>query len=101
VDIGILFQLTRFSLNGTLQNLKTIKIESGGPVHFVIGSDDGSKLYIDGNLRIDNWTGWAYHIKGITIDMHAWHTLIKRALKHKTEEELSEKKPLAIEVMAR
>ena len=37
---------------------------------------------------------------GIDIEDN-WHTLIKRALKHKTEEELSEKKPLAIEVMAR
>lgn len=36
------------------------------------------------------------------IDMEAnWHALIKRAIKNKTEEKLSEKEPLAVEVIAK
>ena len=58
------------------QATMTIKMERDGPVHFVIGSDDGSRLYIDGNLRIDNWTGLGYHVKGITIPLSkGFHTL--------------------------
>ena len=58
------------------QATMTIKMERDGPVHFAIGSDDGSRLYIDGVLKIDNWGTHTYRISGITMDLSkGFHTL--------------------------
>jgi len=54
----------------------TIKMDRDGPVHFVIGSDDGSRLYIDGDLEIDNWGSHNYRLRGTIIDLSkGFHTL--------------------------
>jgi len=44
----------------------TINMQRDGPVHFVIGSDDGSQLYVDGELWIDNWGSHSYREMGVT-----------------------------------
>jgi hypothetical protein len=46
-----------------------VNIQRNGPVSFTIGSDDGSKLYIDGIERINNWESHLYQTKSITIDL--------------------------------
>lgn len=43
-----------------------INVPRDGPVYFRIGSDDGSKLYVDGNLVIDNWGDHGYRTKDVT-----------------------------------
>jgi len=54
----------------------TVKMQRDGPVHFVTGSDDGSRLYVDGTLWIDNWGTHAYLEKGVTKDLSKGsHTL--------------------------
>jgi len=59
------------------QAIMKINMQRDGPVHFVIGSDDGSRLYIDGNLRIDNWGTHTFTYRGITIDLSkGFHTLM-------------------------
>jgi hypothetical protein len=58
------------------QATMTINMQRDGPVHFVTGSDDGSKLYVDGELWIDNWGSHAYAEKGVTRDLSkGFHTL--------------------------
>jgi len=54
----------------------TINMTRDGPVHFVIGSDDGSRLYIDGVSKIDYWWSHVYGVKDITTDLSkGLHTL--------------------------
>jgi hypothetical protein len=58
------------------QATMTINMQRDGPVHFVIGSDDGSRLYVDGVLWIDNWGSHSYTEKGVTMDLsRGMHTL--------------------------
>jgi hypothetical protein len=58
------------------QATMTINMTRDGPVHFMIGSDDGSRLYIDGVLKIDYWWSHGYGVKGITTDLSkGLHTL--------------------------
>jgi len=58
------------------QAIMTIKMQRDGPVHFVTGSDDGSRLYVDGELWIDNWGSHGYSEKGVTRDLSkGFHTL--------------------------
>jgi len=58
------------------QATMTINMTRDGPVHFVIGSDDGSRLYIDGVLKIDYWWSHIYGERGITTDLSkGLHTL--------------------------
>lgn len=53
-----------------------VKMQRDGPVTFTIGSDDGSRLYIDGIERIDNWGTHLYESKSFTIDLsQGFHTL--------------------------
>jgi hypothetical protein len=59
------------------QATMTVNMTRDGPVHFVIGSDDGSQLYVDGTVWIDNWGTHAYAEKGVTRDLaRGTHTLI-------------------------
>jgi hypothetical protein len=45
-------------------------------VQSTLGSDDGSRLYIDGVLKIDYWWSHGYCVKGITTDLSkGLHTL--------------------------
>jgi hypothetical protein len=54
----------------------TINMQRDGPVHFVIGSDDGSQLYVDNELWIDNWSFHSYREMGVTRDLpKGMHTL--------------------------
>jgi hypothetical protein len=58
------------------QAIMTIKMQRDGPVHFVTGSDDGSRLYVDGMLWIDNWGSHSYKEMGVTMDLSkGLHTL--------------------------
>ena len=58
------------------QAVMTINMQRDGPVHFVTGSDDGSKLYVDGELWIDNWGSHSYREMGVTRDLSkGTHTL--------------------------
>lgn len=58
------------------QATMTINMQRDGPVHFVTGSDDGSKLYVDGVLWIDNWGSHPYSQLGTTKDLSkGFHTL--------------------------
>lgn len=53
-----------------------IRMQRDGPVSFTIGSDDGSKLYIDGDLKIDNWGTHTYQTKTIVINLsQGTHTI--------------------------
>jgi len=53
-----------------------VKMERDGPIAFTIGSDDGSKLRIDGVERIDNWGTGRYHEKTIFAYLSkGFHTL--------------------------
>jgi len=47
----------------------TINVFRFGPVHFAIGSDDGSRLYLNGQLIIDNWERGSYHTREATISL--------------------------------
>ena len=58
------------------QATMTVNMQRDGPVHFVTGSDDGSRLYVDGELWIDNWGSHSYSEKGVTRDLSkGFHTL--------------------------
>jgi hypothetical protein len=58
------------------QATMTVNMQRDGPVHFVIGSDDGSQLYVDGTLWIDNYGSHPYAEKGVTKDLaRGTHTL--------------------------
>lgn len=47
-----------------------------GPVSFTVGSDDGSKLLVDGIEIINLWGGHEYIVEGITINLgKGTHTL--------------------------
>jgi hypothetical protein len=55
----------------------TINKQTDGPVHFVIGSDDGSQLLLDGAQIINNWGTHAYTEVGVTINVaKGFHTLV-------------------------
>jgi hypothetical protein len=54
----------------------TVNMQRDGPVHFVIGSDDGSRLYVDGAIWIDSWSDHSYTEKGVTRDLSSgFHTV--------------------------
>jgi len=58
------------------QATMTINLTRDGPVHFVIGSDDGSRLYVDGELWIDDWSDHPYRVRDVTRNLAAGlHTL--------------------------
>jgi hypothetical protein len=60
------------------QAFMTVRMQRNGPVTFTIGSDDGSRLYVDGVLWIDNYAQGSYHTKSVTINPLAqgYHTLL-------------------------
>jgi len=54
----------------------TINMQRDGPVHFVIGSDDGSELRVDGEVWIDNWGTHGYREMSVTRNLSKGnHTL--------------------------
>jgi hypothetical protein len=54
-----------------------IKVQRDGPVSFTIGSDDGTRLYIDGVLYIDYWWGHGYGTRSITVNLdEGYHELV-------------------------
>jgi hypothetical protein len=44
---------------------------SAGTYSFTVGSDDGSRLYIDGNLVIDRWVAQAYRTRTVQVALSA------------------------------
>lgn len=53
-----------------------IKIDKDGEYWFITESDDGVKLWIDGELIIDNWTGHPLDGNMVRINlMEGWHTI--------------------------
>lgn len=48
------------------QAVMTINMQRDSPIHFVIGSDDGSRLYVDDDLWIDNWGSHTYRERDAT-----------------------------------
>ena len=46
-----------------------INMQRDGPVHLLIGSDDGSQLRVDGNLLIDDWDSHGYRQTGVTMPL--------------------------------
>ncbi len=54
----------------------TINVARDGPIYFKIGSDDGSRLYIDGSPVVDLYSDHSYSIKDITTTLNLGkHTL--------------------------
>lgn len=54
----------------------TVKVQRDGPVTFKMGSDDGSKLYVDGMENMEDWESHLYQTKSITINLsQGIHTL--------------------------
>jgi hypothetical protein len=55
----------------------TINKQTDGPVHFAIGSDDGSQLLLDGTNIVNNWGTHTYIEKGVTISVaKGFHVLV-------------------------
>lgn len=55
----------------------TINVPQNRPVYFKLGSDDGSKLYVDGELIIDLFSDHSYNTADKTIQMTAGkHSLL-------------------------
>ncbi len=53
-----------------------VNIQRNGPVTFTIGSDDGSRLFVDGIEIINNWDSHLYLTKSTTINLsQGIHTL--------------------------
>lgn len=53
-----------------------VKMQRNGPVSFIIGSDDGTRLYIDDVLQIDNYAQGPYHTSSKIINLsQGTHTL--------------------------
>ncbi len=53
-----------------------VNMQRDGPVHFVVGSDDGSKLYVDGGLWMDSWSAHSYRETTVTGGLsRGFHTL--------------------------
>jgi len=53
-----------------------VKMQRNGPVTFTIGSDDGSRLYIDDVLKVDNWSQGSYRtISTLVYLTQGFHTL--------------------------
>ncbi len=53
-----------------------VNIQRNGPVTFTIGSDDGSRLFVDGIEIINNWDSHLYLTKSTTINLsQGLHTL--------------------------
>jgi hypothetical protein len=53
-----------------------VKLQREGPVTFTIGSDDGSRLYIDGVEWINDWDSHLYHTKSVTVELgQGFHVL--------------------------
>ncbi|MFQ6064574.1 MAG: PA14 domain-containing protein [Candidatus Bathyarchaeia archaeon] len=46
-----------------------IYVNKADPIFFEIGSDDSSKLFIDGEVVIDNWEGGIYRTKSTTVNL--------------------------------
>ncbi len=42
---------------------------NGGPVLLTVGSDDGARLYVDGNISIEDWAMHAFQLKSTTIQL--------------------------------
>ena len=58
------------------QATMTINMQRDGPVRFMTGSDDGSRLYLDGELWIDNWGPHSYvELDSTTGLSKGFHTL--------------------------
>ena len=54
----------------------TVKMQRDWPVTFTIGSDDGSRFYVDGMEIMDDWESHLYQIKRVTINLsQGIHTL--------------------------
>ena len=49
--------------------MATIDAKRSGPVTFIVGSDDGSRLYIDGILHIDNWGDHSYREMSAVVNL--------------------------------
>ncbi|MEM2240561.1 MAG: PA14 domain-containing protein [Candidatus Bathyarchaeia archaeon] len=47
----------------------TINVPRSGPVSFIIGSDDGSRLYLNGRLIIDLWWDHGYITKTVVVNL--------------------------------
>jgi len=43
--------------------------EGGGPVTFTVGSDDGVRLYVNGNMVIDDWSAHDYREASVTVNL--------------------------------
>lgn len=68
-DFGTSVLFAGYSDNIGFYANMTINMQRDGPVHFVIGSDDGSQLYVDEELWIDNWGSHSYREIGVTRDL--------------------------------
>jgi hypothetical protein len=50
---------------------------AGGSTTFTLGSDDGSRLYIDGKLVLDQWKLQSYATESLTTTLKAGpHTIV-------------------------
>lgn len=55
----------------------TVKAPRSGPVTFTIGSDDGSRLFVDGRVVIDLWSDHVYTTRSAIVDLtEGAHSLV-------------------------
>jgi beta-glucosidase len=52
----------------------TIKPAKAGPYIFVVRSDDGSRVKLDGKVIVDNWQDQATHTESASVPLEADHT---------------------------
>jgi len=51
--------------------------QGGGSVTFTVGCDDGARLYLDGNIIIDDWSWGSYRSHNVTVNLTPGkHTLM-------------------------
>jgi hypothetical protein len=56
-----------------------VKMQRNGPVTFIVGSDDGVRLYVDGVLQIDDWGQHSYRTTSKIINLiQGTHSLTLR-----------------------
>jgi hypothetical protein len=48
-----------------------LRLGTSGHFRFLLGSDDGSRLFVDGELLIDNWGEHDFRPSGVETDLRA------------------------------
>jgi len=64
--------------NFSMRLVSCLKIKDDNtPVHFAVGSDDGSRLYLEGERLIDQWQQQAFHMTRAQKKLHRGHYMVR------------------------